>query len=86
MHKTYDYQWNPISANIAWREGWKQEENKEIFKKKKKKVVLSAKMNISTNCSGNTEEEYITDSWGRKGSFLEEVISKLRPEGHLRVN
>ena len=43
-------------------------------------------MNISTNCSGNTEEEYITDSWGRKGSFLEEVISKLRPKGHLRVN
>ena len=54
--------------------------------REKKKVVLSAKMNVSTNCSGNTEEEYTTDTWGRKGSFLEEVISKLRPEGHLRVN
>lgn len=35
MHKTYNYQWNPFSANIAWQEGWKEEKNKEILKKKK---------------------------------------------------
>ena len=29
MHKTYNYQWNPFSANIAWQEGWKEEKKKK---------------------------------------------------------